>query len=364
MRIIAFALIFMTTWYPATSFSSDLDHLRSSIDAKDWVRATELATKLSRQSNPEGDYALAVIALAEKTDAADKKAFSYLYSAAIRGHSRAMVVLGRFFLIGKGTSENFEEGINWLRRGADQGEVDANFYIAFAKWIMAMSGGDPSEIPELTLKVLQTKGHENSVYYVGAAYLLGDAWKRSVSQEQKRVSEFAFGLVLRSQVKDELIESFKKEIVRLSEAGQSQVAKGDGSSADIACQKIGFKVWDEGYPQCKAQAQRAIAQQEQQQAQYELQLRRHQQAVAEYEARLKEAQEERRQQRSLAMMQYGLSLMGGTYPRALDNFERASREMLRLPPAPEPPKLESFTIIGPSGQRSICTSSGTLISCR
>jgi uncharacterized protein len=58
------------------------------------------------------------------------KAFALTKKSAEQGYSNAQMSLGTFYIGGKVVEEDFDKGIYWIEKAADQENVDAQFYYA------------------------------------------------------------------------------------------------------------------------------------------------------------------------------------------------------------------------------------------
>ena len=111
--------------------------------------------------------------------------------------------------------------------------------------------------------------------------------------------------------------------------------KGDGTNEHQMCVKFGFTVGSAPYSDCRLKIDIAKREQAQRQASYDIELQRYQEEQRRYEAKVAEYERQKEVQKNLALMRFGLALMGGTSPNASENFANAGREALGL--APNPP---------------------------
>lgn len=347
---------------PVASFGKDsIELARAEAASGNITKAKSIATRLAKKGSAEADLLLGKIALFE--DRNDELAFKNFSKAATKLNSEAMLLVGRWKLVGRGTREDKPGGIKLLREAVKRGNLDANFYLAFALRLNPGLAEGDWEIIRLSIDLLSSDKDKQSLEYLGSAFLLGDAWKSSSDSTEKEISNRAFITVLRSQSTDETISFFKSEILDFEERGLSKVSKGDGSNSDKTCQSLGFKVWDQSYLQCKNEVSLALAKREREIEVYNLRVEQYRLAKEAYDEQMRAIEEEKKDRRNMAMLQYGLNLMSGTSPYASRNFERASREYLGLPPAPEPPPIQPFLVTAPNGRVS-CTVSAGVVSCR
>jgi hypothetical protein len=324
--------------------------------------AVKLATPLAKRGNVEAEFLLGVIAANGGVDQ-EVVALKHFKKAASKGHVKAMSALGRFKLSGKGGEKDLAGGAKLLREAIQKGHNDSTFHLVFALRLHPELRENATEVERLSIALLTENKDKQSTEYIAGAFFLGDAWKQSTNEEQRKLSDRSFLIVLQSANDSELVKLLKEDILRMSEKNLTQVGKGDGSREDKTCQELGLKVWDANYPACKGEVSMALARHDREMEIYRLRAEQHRLAVQAYEERKREIEEERRERRNMAMLQYGLNLMSGTSPYASQNFERASREYLGLPPAPEPPKVDSLFITGPNGRLSCVINSG-IVNCR
>ena len=155
---------------------------------------------------------------------------------------------------------------------------------------------------------------------------------------------------------------------KTSPAKQKQVQatnnQGDGTPDHQTCSQFGFSVGTPQYSECRLKISIAKQEQAQRQLAYEAEQRRYQEEQARYEAKVAEYERQKQIQKNLALMKFGLSLMGGTSPHASENFANAGRESLGMAPTqPTRPQVQNFTITNPAGRMTNCTVVGNNINC-
>ena len=85
----------------------------------------EEAMKWIRKSAEQG-YPEAV----ELLDAMDRQDAESAYSEAVVGDADAQYQLGMHFIFGDGVSQNYKEGVEWLRKSAEQGHAEAQYELS------------------------------------------------------------------------------------------------------------------------------------------------------------------------------------------------------------------------------------------
>jgi hypothetical protein len=151
-------------------------------------------------------------------------------------------------------------------------------------------------------------------------------------------------------------ESINKSTVNVIETVKTNQL-GDGTPEHQACVGFGFNVGSSQYADCRLQIDIA-------KRNNEVNLRRYQDEQRVYESQLKEYNRKKEQEKSEAMLKFGLALMGGTSPYASQNFANAGRQSLGMPPtAPERPQNQTFTIVNNKGKIANCNIYGNVINC-
>lgn len=65
----------------------------------------------------------------------NKKAFELCKESAEAGILMAQTALGFCYVLGDGVEENYDEGIKWLQKAADNGEIHAKKFLAKDKML-------------------------------------------------------------------------------------------------------------------------------------------------------------------------------------------------------------------------------------
>jgi len=102
------------------------------------------------------------------------QAFPYFKAAVEKGSIRAHVMLGNCYLLGIGVKQNTEEGIHWIRTGAELGDPNAQWTIGL--YLKLGASGFTSNPAEAFywLKKAAEAGHINAQYKVGLCYERGE----------------------------------------------------------------------------------------------------------------------------------------------------------------------------------------------
>lgn len=141
-------------------------------------------------------------------------------------------------------------------------------------------------------------------------------------------------------------------------------AQGDGTPDHQTCSQFGFTVGTPQYSDCRLKISIAKQEQAQRQFAYEAEQNRYQEEQRRYDAKVAEFEKQKEIQKNLALMKFGLALMGGTSPHASENFANAGRESLGIAPIqPTRPRVQNFTIRNPDGRMTNCTVLGNNINC-
>ena len=104
-----------------------------------------------------------------------EEAFTYVRSAAMRGHKEAQFELGLWYMTGnRGVREDFEQAAKWIEQAAQQGQPDALTYI----WQLYFYGRGVAQSDRRALQWLQRgagAGLPMSAYYLGLFHYEGIA---------------------------------------------------------------------------------------------------------------------------------------------------------------------------------------------
>jgi len=139
---------------------------------------------------------------------------------------------------------------------------------------------------------------------------------------------------------------------------------GDGTPDHLTCSQFGFTVGTPQYSDCRLKISIAKQEQAQRHLAYEAEQSRYQEEQRRYDQKVAAYEREKERQKSLALIKFGLSLMGGTSPNASENFANAGRESLGLAPIqPSRPQVQNFTITNPAGRMTNCMVVGNNINC-
>jgi hypothetical protein len=165
---------------------------------------------------------------------------------------------------------------------------------------------------------------------------------------------------------DQRSKTVKAQPIEQPKLSQEQVSssQGDGTPEHKTCSRFGFATSTPAYSDCRLKIDIAKREQAQKQLAYEADQRRYQEEQRQYEAKVAEYERQKEIQKSLALMRFGLSLMGGTSPNASENFANAGRASLGMAPVqPTRPQVQNFTITNPAGRMTNCNVIGNNINC-
>ena len=340
------------------------DEIRGAIAAGDFESARSMAVQLIKKNDPIGYYTLGWLEERRKTEKGYKAAFSSYLKAANLGHTKSMHYAAQMLKEGQGTKKNMEQAVFWYGKAAEDALPEAMFELAH---IYRGEGGmtvNNKKAYDLYYKIASDERLSNTELSTLSMFYMGLLTRDSPDPKSKELSENLFEIVMQSKLQTKQVEWAKSEIQSYAEAGKTKVGKGDGSADDGLCQKYGFKIATAPYSECRMKVEIARKQNEQseriyaqQKRQYEAELQRYQEQAAAYER-------EKERQKGLAMMKFGLALMGGQSPNASENLANAGRSVLGMPPiAPTAPTFQTFTITGLTGRMVNCNVFGNNVNC-
>lgn len=175
-------------------------------EARAWFK------KAARLGNPQAQYQLAKLILADPAATADQvaEALSWLTKAAEAGQDCAQYALGKLYRDGRGEAndgpmeKDIAQAVAWFTKAAEQD----NDYAAFALGKLLLSGeGIPKDV-ESALRWLTAsadQGNQFAQYALGRLYLKGgevpkDAgaairWLESAAAQKNTFAEYALGMV-------------------------------------------------------------------------------------------------------------------------------------------------------------------------
>jgi hypothetical protein len=287
-----------------------------------------------------------------------------MLQAAKQDYLPAMSQIGVLYLEAVGTQKNLAEGVAWLKKASDRGELFAAFNLGLNYVGHFGDEQRPQLALEQFLKISVRKDLEQTEDWVMSTFYIGLLAVNSPEQAGRALSHSSLVEVLKSKLATPRVNWAKKEIAILVEKGLSKAGQGDGSDDDKLCQGFGFQVLSDDYPRCRMRVEIARREALDRQRAYDLAKRRYDEEVAQYEQQRIAIERERERQKGEALLRFGLALMGGTSPSAAQNFANAGRQMLGMPPVEPPrPKFESFTITNPGGRMVNCTAVGNVINC-
>ena len=106
-------------------------YARAENDSERWKMAVALLKKAGEKKDPEALFQLAMMARAGRgMPASDIASFDYCWRAAELGMPLAQHELASMYAQGLGTVKNEDAAINWARKAADQGNLDALVLLA------------------------------------------------------------------------------------------------------------------------------------------------------------------------------------------------------------------------------------------
>lgn len=128
------------------------------------------------------------------------QAFPYFKTAVEKGHLQAHVMLGNCYLLGIGVMQNNEEGIHWIRTGAELGDPNAQWTVGlYTKLGTSGFALNPAEA-FYWLKKAGEAGHINAQYKVGLCYERGEGvapddkeaffWYKKAAEQDYRYAQY------------------------------------------------------------------------------------------------------------------------------------------------------------------------------
>jgi len=139
---------------------------------------------------------------------------------------------------------------------------------------------------------------------------------------------------------------------------------GDGTPDHITCSGFGVAMGTAAYSNCRQKIYFARQENTRQNAACEDARRRFELELLRYEEQFAAQERQRDVEKNMALLNFGLALMGGTSPNATDNFLSATRGSFGvLPIAPPKPPIQNFTITGPGNRMANCHVSGNSVNC-
>ncbi|HUD01174.1 MAG TPA: tetratricopeptide repeat protein [Rhabdochlamydiaceae bacterium] len=166
------------------------------------------------------------------------RAFSYFQTAVEEGHVRAHVFLGSCYLLGIGVKQNNQEGIQWIRTGAELGDPNAQWTLAlYTKLGVSGLTQNANEAFHWFKKAAEA-GHNNAQYNVGLGYELGEGvaqndkesffWYKKAADQGYQYAQYKLGIYCEEgrgvdQDVNEAIKWYKKAAAQGHSASQTKL---------------------------------------------------------------------------------------------------------------------------------------------
>ena len=174
----------------------------------------------------------------------------------------------------------------------------------------------------------------------------------------------AFGeCVLELDNRSKREKEIKSELSRVSPVREA-ASQVDNSPDHKVCLQFGFIAGKREYADCRLKLDIARQEQSQRQLIFEAEQRKFEADQNRYEAEVREFERQKDIQKNMALLKFGLALMGGASPIATENFANAARSSVGIEPIPPvKPQIQNFTITNSTGRVVNCTVVSNSVNC-
>ncbi len=151
--------------------------------AKDEPAAKEWFEKSARLGNPNAQYQLAKLILADEGASPEEveRAVAWLIQSAEAGQGCAQYALGKLYRDGKGVEKDILQAVIWFSAAAEQD----NSYAAYALGKLYLTGEDTPKNVEAALRWLQRSadlGNQYAQYKLGVVHLKGEDVPKDIAK--------------------------------------------------------------------------------------------------------------------------------------------------------------------------------------
>ncbi|MDD3535010.1 MAG: tetratricopeptide repeat protein [Candidatus Cloacimonetes bacterium] len=146
-------------------------------------KALELLQKSARRGDASAQKVLGELYLniSEASKESERNAFFWMKKAADQGNTEAEFYLGFLYSGGIGVKKDPAEAFQWYKKAADKGDPDAQLELAFCYDKGKVVKKDPKEAM-LLLQLAAEQGNEYAMFHLGAKYILGNDMEQDLNE--------------------------------------------------------------------------------------------------------------------------------------------------------------------------------------